>query len=65
LDNSDNFARILLEAPRKCWLALTEDESKVVGHGKTPEEAVEAARANGVDDPILIWAPEVWTPRIF
>jgi len=58
------LARILSEAPRNCWLALNEDETKVVGHGPTIKAAVAEANANGVEDPLLLWAPEVWMPQV-
>jgi len=58
------LADILREAPRNCWLALSEDETKVVAHGKTPDDATNAARMAGVNDPVLIWAPDTWTVRV-
>ena len=58
------LAEILRAAPRNCWLALSEDETRVVAHGKTPDEATNAARAAGEEDPVLIWAPETWTVRV-
>lgn len=62
---NSRLADILREAPRNCWLALNEDETKVVGHGQTPEDAAAAARTAGVDDPIMIWAPDAWTVRVY
>jgi hypothetical protein len=59
------FSIMLDNAARECWLALTEDESAVVGRGETPAEAVEEAKRSGVQDPILLWAPKKWTPSIF
>jgi hypothetical protein len=59
------LSTVLMNAGRECWLALTEDESAVVGRGETPAEAVEEAKRSGVQDPILIWAPKKWTPSIF
>jgi hypothetical protein len=59
------LAEILRAAPRNCWLALDEEETRVVAHGKTPDEAAEQAQQNGVEEPVLIWAPEKWTARVF
>jgi hypothetical protein len=60
-----SLSSVLTNAGRECWLALTEDESKVVGRGETPTEAVEEARRAGVDDPILLYAPKTWSPSVF
>jgi hypothetical protein len=59
------LSKILSESGRDCWLALSEDESSVVGRGDTPEEAVKEAQRAGVSDPILIWAPKTWTPSVY
>jgi hypothetical protein len=60
-----NFSQILLESPKNCWLALAEDESKVVATGLTPEEAEAKAKNEGIEDPLLIWSPEDWSSRVF
>ncbi len=56
---------LLASAPRECWLALNEDKSRIVGRGETLEEAVKEARQNGVDDPIVFWAPKSWIPAVY
>jgi hypothetical protein len=60
----DTEKDVLTQAPTDCWLALNDDETRVVGHGKTPEAAVKEAQANGVDDPLLLWAPKDWIPQV-
>jgi hypothetical protein len=60
-----HFSQILLESPKNCWLALAEDESKVVATGLTPDEAEAKAKKQGIEDPLLIWSPEDWAPRVF
>jgi len=55
---------VLANAPRECWLALNEDESRILGRGETIKDAVEEARKAGVEDPIIIWSPKSWTPRV-
>jgi len=65
MQRPSQLADVLREAPRNCWLALDEQETRVVGHGKTPEEAEKNAQQNGVEEPVLIWAPEKWTARVF
>ncbi len=56
----ENYARMLAGAPANSWIALSEDESKIVGSGSTMEEAVSVAAKHGVADPILIKAPKEW-----
>lgn len=58
------LADVLTGAARNCWLALAEDESRIVGKGETLEEAMEAAKKNGVDDPIVIWSPKEWRHHV-
>ena len=60
-----NLADVLTGAARNAWLALNEEQSRIVGRGATLEQAVEEARQNGVDDPIVIWAPKTWNQQIF
>jgi len=60
-----DLSTILQNAPRECWLALTHDETKVVGRGENIIEAVAEAKQNGEDDPLLIWAPETWIPAVY
>lgn len=42
------------------WVALSHDESRVAGHGKTPEEAIRAAEDAGERKWILIFMPAKW-----
>lgn len=60
-----DLSKILENAPRECWLALTADEAAVVGRGEAMAEAVEEAKENGENDPVLIWAPKEWMPAIY
>jgi hypothetical protein len=60
-----NLSATLANSSRECWLALTDDESSVVGRGDTSVEALAEAKRSGVEDPILVWAPKKWTPSIF
>lgn len=55
----------LRNAPPNAWLALSEDESRVVGTAATYEEVVELARKEGVDDPVLIKTPEEWLTPVY
>jgi len=59
-----DLAAVLADAPRECWLALNEDETKIVGRGETVEEAVAEAKKAGVQDPFIIWSPKRWIPSV-
>lgn len=60
-----DLAETLLKAPRDCWIALDQDQSKIVGRGATLAQAVEEARENGVDDPVVFWRPKTWAPATY
>ncbi len=62
--NSEDRLRTLLGAPLDRWIALSEDESRVVADGASFEEAAAKAEKNGVSDPILVKTPGDWTPRV-
>ena len=55
----------LRKAPLDSWIALSDDETQVVGSGKTIEEALESAAKNGVDDPVLMRTPQTWDSLVF
>jgi hypothetical protein len=59
-----DLSALLRGAPRNCWLALSEDESKIVGSGRTVTEVVEEAKKAGVEDPVVVWSPRSWLPAI-
>ena len=65
MNSAVDLTKLLLNASRECWLALNEEQSKIVGRGETIREAVEEAKKNGVDDPIIVWSPKVWTTRVY
>ena len=44
------------------WIALDEDNERIVGNGSTIQEAVEKAERNGVKEPILLYvSPQLAT----
>lgn len=61
----DSRVELLVGAARNAWLALNEDETKIVGKGATLEEAMAEARKNGVSDPVVIWSPKKWVQSIY
>lgn len=60
-----DISDLLAKAPRNCWLALNEKETAIVARGETMQEAVDEAKKNGVEDPIVIWAPKDWAPAVY
>lgn len=60
-----DISEIIRNAPRNCWLALNDEQTEVVGYGDTPDAAIDAAEANGVQDPVLFWSPKNWVPAVF
>lgn len=59
-----DLSTLLRDAPRNCWLALSEDESKIVGRGESVGEAVAEAQKAGVEDPVIMWSPKTRIPSV-
>jgi hypothetical protein len=53
---------VLRSAPLNSWIALSEDESKIVAVGSTFSEVVTNSEEAGVSDPIIIKTPKAWAP---
>jgi hypothetical protein len=53
---------ILRNAPLDSWIALSADETRLVGVGKTLEEALREAEKNGENDPLILKTPPEWLP---
>jgi len=51
-----DFTQIIKKYKGK-WIALTEDEKKVVSSGKSAKETLEKAKKEGLDNPILFKVP--------
>ena len=41
-----------------CWIALSNDERRVVATAKHPKQAAHQAHIKGEKDPVLMWAPK-------
>jgi hypothetical protein len=50
----------LKTAPLDCWVALSEDETKIVAVGSSYDEAVKKSEKAGVSDPVLVKTPKAW-----
>jgi hypothetical protein len=59
---TDPRLEALKSAPLDSWVALSEDETKIVAVGASYEEAVEKSEKAGVMDPLLVKTPPVWLP---
>ena len=44
------------------WVALSEDETRIVATGATYEEVSKLLDETGVEDPIIIKTPKSWLP---
>jgi hypothetical protein len=56
--------KFLREAKPNSWLAVSEDGYELLGSGDTPEEALEQAKKEGCEDPVLTMVPPEWRPRV-
>jgi hypothetical protein len=53
---------VLRSAPLDSWIALSEDESRIVAVGHTYSEVSERSDAAGEADPIILKTPTAWEP---
>jgi hypothetical protein len=61
----DARASALLNATPDRWVALSDDETRIVGEGETFEEAALAAEKSGEKNPTIMLVPQDWFPRVF
>lgn len=54
--------KVLRSAPLDSWVALSEDESRVVSFGSTYDEVIRKSDDAGVADPIIVKTPKEWLP---
>jgi hypothetical protein len=50
----------LRNAPPDGWVALSEDEQRLVAYGPTYDEVVQKSRENGVTEAVVVKVPENW-----
>ena len=60
--NTQEDARLelLRSAPLNSWIALSEDESKIVAVGTTYSEVVTKSEQAGIEDPLILKVPAEW-----
>jgi hypothetical protein len=59
---TDARAELLSKAPSDSWIALSQDETRIVAVGHTYEEAVRKSDDAGESDPVLLKTPKAWLP---
>jgi hypothetical protein len=52
----------LRSAPLDSWVALSEDESRIVASAATYEEVVKKCDEAGLSDPVILKTPKSWLP---
>ncbi len=62
IEQKDPRLEALRSAPMNTWVALSEDESKIVAVGSTFAEAVSNSEHAGVADPLIVKTPSAWIP---
>jgi hypothetical protein len=58
----DSRLEALKSAPLDSWIALSEDESKIVAVGSSYDDVVRKSESAGVSDPVLVKTPKSWMP---
>lgn len=54
-----DLTEVLKDAPIGEWIALSKDMSKIVATGRTLEDALDAAKAAGETEPVVMKVPPV------
>jgi hypothetical protein len=54
--------KALQSAPMDTWIALSEDESRVVATGHDYNDVAEKADATGETDVLILRTPSSWSP---
>jgi hypothetical protein len=52
-----DLSLVLKNAPPGEWIALSFDQTRIMGHGETVDDAVKAAKLAGEDNPVLLKMP--------
>jgi len=53
---------LLKNVPLDSWIALSEDESRIVTIGSSFAEVSRKSELTGVEDPIILKTPKAWLP---
>lgn len=52
-----DLSLVLKDAPAGEWIALSFDQTRIMGHGETVADAVDAAKIAGENNPVLVKMP--------
>ena len=52
----------LQSAPLNSWIALSDDETRIVAVGASYEEETEKSESLGIEDPVALKTSERWLP---
>jgi hypothetical protein len=53
---------LLRSAPLNSWVALSQDESRIVAAGQNLDEVIATTHAMGEQDPLILRTPPAWGP---
>jgi hypothetical protein len=59
---TDPRLELLRTAPLDSWVALSEDESRIVATGSSYSEVVRNSENAGIQDPVILKTPKHWLP---
>lgn len=62
--NPHRRVEALLSATPEHWVVLSKDEDAIFAESGSFEGAAAAAAEKGVTDPVVLFVPSDWTPRI-
>jgi TPP-dependent indolepyruvate ferredoxin oxidoreductase alpha subunit len=62
MPNADARSEALRSAPLDSWIALSDDETRIVATGKTYEEVTAELDRLGDETAVLLKTPEAWHP---
>lgn len=60
--NDATRLKTLADAPLNAWVALSQDESRIVAVGRSYQEVSEKSDDAGEPDAIILKTPEEWAP---
>jgi hypothetical protein len=56
--------KLLRTAPLNSWVALSQDETRIVASGPNLEDVIEETHATGEMDPLILKTPPAWGPLV-
>jgi hypothetical protein len=59
---ADRRLELLRTAPLDSWVALSNDETRIVATGSTYSEVVRNSENAGIEDPVILKTPKHWLP---